>query len=192
MPLSTVSYIPKYLSQAETRAFFRVISKLRDRALFSVIYRYGLRVSEVSLLKRQDVDFVRGRIIIKRVKGGVWAERPLFNWTGQLLRRFLKRQGKSAEPLFPGNNGPLRKRQIQALFSRYRNRAGLDPRYTSHSLRHSIATHLLDAGESMAFVQDHLGHKNIQSTTIYARVSGRHRESAFKRLEASEWIVGAA
>jgi site-specific recombinase XerD len=68
-------------------------------------------------------------------------------------------------------------------------KAGLPQRLTTHSLRHSIATHLLDAGASLEFVQDHLGHRNIRSTAIYARITDRHREALFRRLESSPWIV---
>ena len=189
MPIVWTTTIPKYLTQPEAQAFFGVITNTRDRALFSLIYHYGLRVSEVALLKCQDVDFERKRLVVKRVKGGVWAERPLFESTEKLLRKHLRSNPLGTDALFPGRRGPLRKRQIQTLFTRYRDRAALDTRYTTHCLRHSIATHLLDAGLPMAFVQDHLGHKNIQSTTIYARISGHHREAVFRRLETSRWIV---
>jgi integrase/recombinase XerC len=97
--------------------------------------------------------------------------------------------GSPEGPLFPGRRGPLRKRQIQELFVRYRDQAGLQPRYTCHCLRHSIATHLLDAGMSLEFVQDHLGHRSIRSTSIYARITDRHRAAIFLRLEQSPWII---
>lgn len=181
--------IPKYLTQPEARAFFGVIHRPRDRALFSLIYLYGLRVSEATLLQREDIDLRRKRIIVKRVKGGVWSERPLFEASETLLREYLGELQSGSDPLFPGRQGALKKRQIQALFTRYRDRAGLARRYTCHSLRHSIATHLLDAGLPMEFVQDHLGHKSIQSTTIYARVTSQHRALVFRKLETSPWIV---
>jgi len=182
--------LPRYLTQAEVQAFFGVIRTRRDRALFAVIYQYGLRVSEVALLERGDLDLERRRLIVKRVKGGTWSERPLFLSTEVLLRKYLGRKARDpASALFPGRDGPLKKRQIQTLFVRYRDRAGLNHRYTTHSLRHSIATHLLDAGLPLEFVQDHLGHRNIQSTTIYARITSHHRLAVFERLEASPWIV---
>jgi integrase len=183
--------LPRYLTQEETRAFFGVIADPRDRALFTVIYLYGLRVSEVGLLTRGDIDLDRGRIVVRRRKGGTWAERPLFSSARELLAvhvRSLNGAGPSG-PLFPGNGGPLRKRQIQTLFTRYRGLAGLPATATAHCLRHSIATHLLDAGVSLEFVQDHLCHVNIRSTSIYARITDRHRAAAFRELEASPWIV---
>ncbi len=182
--------LPRYLTQLELRAFFATIRSLRDRALFALIYHYGLRVGEVALLARGDVDLERGRMIVKRLKGGAWTEQPLFSTTGRLLRRYLgARLGSPDGPLFQGRRGGLRKRQIQALFVRYRDLAGLDRRYTCHGLRHSIATHLLDAGVALEFVQDHLGHQSIRSTSIYARITDRHREALFRKLEVSPWIV---
>jgi len=181
---------PRYLTQDEVQRFFGVIKSPRDRALFALVYLYGLRVGEVSLLSRGDVDLTRQRITVRRLKGGVWNERPLFSSALELLWDYLGEDASSPEgPLFPGRSGPLRKRQIQDLFARYRDRAGLPARYTCHCLRHSIATHLLDAGMSLEFVQDHLGHRSIRSTSIYARITDRHRAAVFLRLEQSPWIV---
>jgi integrase len=147
----------------------------------------------VALLQRQDVDLGRERIIVKRLKGGFWAERPLFASSVILLRAHLTREpGGPQDPLFAGRGGPLRKRQIQARFVCYRDRAGLDPRFTCHCLRHSIATHLLDAGMPLEFVQDHLGRQSIRSTSIYARITDRNRAARFRELEASPWIVQPA
>ncbi|MBI1797182.1 MAG: tyrosine-type recombinase/integrase [Candidatus Eisenbacteria bacterium] len=166
------------------------VRNLRDRTLFALIYHYGLRVGEVALLRREDVDLDRGRIVIKRLKGGAWTEQPLFSATARLLRRYLaERDVAPNDPLFRGRLGALKKRQIQSLFVRYRDLAGLDRRYTCHGLRHSIATHLLDAGVALEFVQDHLGHQSIRSTSIYARVTHQHRVALFRELERSPWIV---
>jgi len=182
------------MSQAEARQFFAVIKGRRNQLLFSIIYLYGLRVSETALLSVADVDLDRQRILIRRVKNGAWSERPLFNGILSLLEVYLLNlDDKSPEaPLFPGRKGPLKKRRIQSLFSRYREDSGIGESYTCHSLRHSIATHLLDAGCQLQFVQDHLGHRSIQSTTIYARITNRHREAVFQKLDASPWIVSPA
>jgi len=177
------------MTQTEVRAFLHMIENTRDRALFSLIYLYGLRVGEAVLLDRGDIDFDRGRIVVKRVKNGVWTERPLFSSVRTQLESYFARFGEPAGALFPGRDGSLRKRQIQSLFTHYRDRAGLSRRYTCHCLRHSIATHLLDAGVPLEFVQDHLGHRNIKSTSIYARITDRNRIAQFRKLEASPWIV---
>ena len=181
---------PKYLRQDEIRRFFGVITDPRDGLIFLITYLYGLRVGEVSLLRRGDVDLERSRIVVRRLKNGNWTERPLFSSVRSRLRRYLA--GVSIEedaPLFRGRRGSLQKRQIQSLFVRYRDAAGLPRRLTCHALRHSIATHLLDAGCSLEFVQDHLGHRSIRSTSIYARITDHHRLALFQKLERSPWIV---
>lgn len=181
---------PRYLTQDQVRAFFAALRTPRDRALFALIYLYGLRVGEVGLLRRGDVDLERGRILIRRLKGGAWSERPLFSHAASLLRGHLaSRPPDLTLPLFAGQRGPLRKRRIQALFTAARNRAGLPAQFTCHGLRHSIATHLLDASMALEFVQDHLGHQSIRSTSIYARITDRHRAAVFAQLERSPWIV---
>jgi site-specific recombinase XerC len=111
--------------------------------------------------------------------------------TVALLRRYLDAQHhhEPRTPLFPGRRGPLGKRQIEVLFCRYRDRAGLPRRYTTHSLRHSIATHLIDANMTLQWVQQHLGHVSIRTTLIYAKLSDRHRAEVFRQLEHSPWIV---
>ena len=180
---------PRYLTQDEVRRFLGVITQGRDLVLFTLIYHHGLRVGEVPLLRVSDVDLERGRILVRRLKGGAWSEQVLFTSARMLLRRYLGAGVDPATPLFPGRVGPLRKRQIQARFERYRRLAGLRHELTCHGLRHAIATHLLDAGVPLEVIQDHLGHQSIRSTSIYARVTSHHREAMFRRLEASPWIV---
>jgi integrase len=182
---------PRYLTQAEVTAFFRVIVDVRDRALFALIYLYGLRVSEATRLRRKDVDLEHARIVIRRAKGGIWGIRPLFASARALLVEYLAMHtvADPEAPLFPGRNCALQKRRIQELFTRYARMAAIPLDATCHSLRHAIATHLLDAGESLEFVKEHLGHRKIENTAIYARVSNPARDRAFARLERSPFLV---
>jgi site-specific recombinase XerD len=182
---------PRFLSQAEVRAFFEVIENVRDRALFGLIYLYGLRVSEATRRRVKDLDLLQRRILIRRAKGGIWGIRPLFGSATGLLAAYFAQDppGTPETPLFPGQRGALQKRRIQQLFTRYARSAGLTQDATCHSLRHAIATHLLDAGESLEFVKEHLGHQKIENTALYARVSNPARERAFARLERSPAIV---
>ncbi len=182
--------LPRYLTQPEVLRFFAAIDSPRDRALFALMYHYGLRVGEVLLLTRGDVDLERRRLLVRRLKRGVWSEQVLFEATAAILSAYFEGLSLApAAPLFRGRFGPLKRRRIQALFCRYRDEAGLPPHATTHSFRHSIATHLLDAGMSLEFVQDHLGHQSIRSTSIYARITDRHRAAVFEKLQSSPWIV---
>jgi len=86
---------------------------------------------------------------------------------------------------------PLKKRQIQNLFNEYALAAGIKGG-SIHSLRHSIAVHLLDAGRGIEYVADHLGHRNIQNARIYAQISHPLREQVFRELERHPRIVRIA
>jgi integrase len=184
-PLSGI----KYLSQEELERFFLCVKNPRDKALFGLIYLYGLRASEATLLKLSHIDFEKKRVFIHRVKGGMSGERPLFRTAETLLRRYLKARLETGGGLFTGRQGSLKRQRIYQLFKGYAREAGLDVRYSVHSLRHSIATHLLEAGEGIEFVRDHLGHRSIQNTMIYAQITDSRREEAFRRVERSSKIA---
>jgi len=179
----------KYLSKEDIERLFSCIKSPRDKALFGLTYLYGLRISETLSLKLSHVDLENKRILIQRVKGGIGGERPLLQTAEKLIRKYLKRRLDTGDALFTSRQGNLKRQRVQQLFRGYIRKAGLDPRFTVHSLRHSIATHLLDAGEGIEFVRDHLGHKNIQNTMIYAQLTDRRREEVYRQLEESDEIA---
>lgn len=183
--------LPKYLTQDELHRFFAVISSPRDRALFAVIYHYGLRVDEATLQTVEDIELKNHRIRIRRLKNGLGGEKPLWRHTAKLLRAYLRVRNDAGPYLFTGREGPLKKRQVQNLFAKYAEAAGIKGR-SVHALRHSIAVHLLDAGRGIEYVADHLGHKNIQNTRIYAQISHPLREQVFRDLERHPKIVRLA
>jgi site-specific recombinase XerD len=175
----------KYLSKEEIERLFSYIKNPRDKTLFGLTYLYGLRLSEALLLKLSYVDLENKKILIHRVKGGIGGERPLFITAEKLIRKYLKVRLDTGDALFTSRQGNLSRQRVQQLFKRYAQKAGIDPKYSVHSLRHSIATHLLDAGEGIEFVRDHLGHTNIQNTMIYAQITNHKREEIFRRLETN-------
>ena len=93
--------------------------------------------------------------------------------------------------LFTGRKGPLQKRQVQKLFADYAKVAGVKER-SVYALRHSMAVHLLEAGRGIGYVADHLGHKNIQNTRIYAQITNPLREQVFRELEQHPKIMRLA
>jgi integrase len=88
--------LPKYLTQDELKRFFAVIESPRDRALFGVIYHYGMRVTEALMLTVQDLDFKNHRIRIRRLKNGLGGEKPLWRHTAKLLRAYLRERRAEA------------------------------------------------------------------------------------------------
>jgi integrase/recombinase XerD len=180
--------LPKYLTQDELRTFFTVITSPRDRCLFAIIYHYGLRVDEATALTTEDIDLKNSRIKISRLKNGIGGEKPLWRHTAKLLRAYLRVRPDIPPYLFVGREGALKKRQIQNLFLTHAKVAGIKGR-SVHSLRHSIAVHLLEAGRGIEYVADHLGHRNIQNTRIYAQITNPLREQVFRELERHPKIV---
>lgn len=183
----------KYLTQDETQRLFRVISNKRDKAIFLIAYRHGLRASEVGLLKLDDVDLARGRIRVTRLKGSLSGEYPMQPDEVRAVRAWLKERRLNSTALFQSNQGtPIHRRTLAYAMKCYGTKAGIpEDRCHMHVLRHSIGTHLLDAGADLRFVQDWLGHNNIQNTVIYAQISNKAREEGAKKFFASPMIVGA-
>lgn len=180
-----------FLTQEELKRFLAVISSKRDRALFLLAYRHGLRASEVSLLQRDDVDLKQGRLTIQRLKGSRGGVYPMQADLIKLLRSYLNARKDTLPYLFISNRMlPLDRTMLWRLANKYAERAGLPPEKRKfHCLKHSIATHLLDAGADIRFVQDWLGHANIQNTTIYAQLTNPTRDTQARKFFASHQVV---
>lgn len=182
--------LPKHLTQEELKRFFGAIKSKRDRALFALIYHYGFRVSEAVGLQLSDLDLHRGKIYVRRLKGSISGEKPLWRDTQKIVKAYLRERIPKGETLFTGRSGQLTTRRVSQLFKRYLGEAGLAPdKWGVHSLRHSIAVHILDAGQPLEFVKDHLGHVSIKNTEIYARISDPRRQEIFDRLERHPAVV---
>src|SRR6266566_2059828 len=153
-----------FLTQDEVRRLFAVISGKRDRALFQLAYHHGLRASEVSLLQRDDL---------------------------RCLRAYLRTRDDDSPYLFISTRGiPLERRSYWDLMQKYSQGAAIPkPKRRFHALRHAIAVHLLDAGADVAFVQDRLGHANIQNTMVYMRYTTVTRDAQTRQLFASHRVV---
>jgi site-specific recombinase XerD len=183
-----------YLSKDEVERFFAVIPRenRRDRLLFEMIYRYGLRRREAALVRREHIS---ERIWITRLKGGVSGEYPIHPTTRRLLWPYLGERGdgnKSPYLFFTRQSGtkPLSSSTIYGVFRRYAEGAGIPrERQHPHVLRHSIATHLLDAGWDIADVQDWIGHADIKSTQVYAKVTNKRRETRYVESLSSDAIA---
>ena len=109
----------------------------------------------------------------------------------KLIRSYLRERNDDSPYLFPSNRRlPVDRRTLYVLMRKYGEAAGIpDHKRKFHSLKHSIATHILDAGEDVAFARDWLGHKNIQNTLIYARFSAVTQEARAPQVFASHRVV---
>ena len=159
---------------------------LRDRALLEVMYSAGVRVSELTGLDLGDVDLDGG---LATVRGKGKRERLALLGPPALeaLRAWLPvRQGllrpRAKDALFLNRNGTrLSSRSVGRLLEKYLAQAGLDPRTSPHTLRHSFATHLLDAGADIRSVQELLGHRNLATTQIYTHVTTQRLRDSYHK-----------
>ncbi|MCH7906252.1 MAG: tyrosine recombinase XerC [Chloroflexi bacterium] len=149
----------------------------RDRALLEVLYSAGLRVAEVCSLDIGDIDFQARelRVIGKGAKERIaLLGRPALAALGEYLRHSrpaLERRPAEQALFLNRYGGRLSARSVERLVKRHALKAGLDPGFHTHTLRHSFATHLLDGGADLRVVQDLMGHSSPATTQIYTYVS---------------------
>ena len=175
----------RFLTLDETARLFRAIGPhRRDRALFLIAYRHGLRASEVGLLRVEDIDLKTLRIMVHRLKGSHSGAHPLQPDEAKALKALLREREVPPPVLFPSNRGdPIARRTLDWLMKKYGGMADLPPaKRHFHCLKHSIATHLLEAGADLRFVQDWLGHSNIQNTVVYTFLTARGRDSVARKV----------
>jgi len=175
--------LPRVMSMEDVKTLLHSC-ELYSKALFSIIYDCGLRSSEACNLKWTDIDVHRRMVHIKRGKGGKDRIVPISGKTLIVLKVYRKSY-PSMNYVFkcfgadkPVNNHFLRLRLKEAL-----TRAELDTQLTTHSLRHSFATHLLECGEDIQTVKERLGHRSIQATMIYLHVARIERHNCISLID---------
>jgi type 1 fimbriae regulatory protein FimB len=178
----------RFLTFDELKRLFNVIKSegsKRDRALFLLAYRHGLRASEVGRFHKTDVDFKQLRIYCHRLKGSYSGQHTMEPDEARILKAYVNSREDDSPLLFPSRrNLPISRKRLDALMKHYGELAGL-PRDKQHFhvLKHTCATHLLETGDDLRFVQDWLGHSNIQNTVIYTHlVSASRAEKARKHF----------
>ncbi len=167
--------LPVVLNITETRMVLEAARTLRDKLLLSVLYGTGMRVSEVSRMRWSDIDYERMTIRVWAGKGRKDRDVLLPECLVPLLRAAADVAGKD-EFLFPSegqrrSGRHLSPRTIERVMSRAVQLAGVTKAATPHSLRHSFATHLIENDTDVRYIQKMLGHANLETTTIYTKVS---------------------
>jgi integrase/recombinase XerC len=158
---------------------------LRDVAVLETIYSCGLRISELCGLRVEDIDF-SGQMVRVRGKGKkerlVPVGQPALAAIQQYWAQLLEPPA-GPEPVFRADTAkaaPLSPLQLARRLKTYLAVAGLDPHLTPHKLRHSYATHLLDAGADLRSVQELLGHAHLATTQVYTHVTTERLKKAYE------------
>ncbi|AET67812.1 site-specific recombinase XerD [Desulfosporosinus orientis DSM 765] len=178
--------LPDVLSQNEVLQILNPVRNLKHRTLLVLTYSAGLRVSEVVNLKISDIDYTRMLIHVRQGKGKKDRYTVLSTGAIGVLRDYMTSY-HVIDWMFPGENpnNHITERTVQRVFENARDKAGIRKNVSVHSLRHSFATHLLESGTDLRYIQELLGHLNSKTTEIYTHVT----EKDIQRIRSPfDWI----
>lgn len=179
--------LPSILSEEEMIGLIQKTENLKHRALLMTAYSAGLRVSELVRLKIKDVDSSRMLLHVRQGKGGKDRMVPLSQKLLLTLREYAKRY-KPKEYLFEGEGGgSYGTRTAQEVLQDAKTKAGIHKKGGIHLLRHSYATHLLEAGTDIRYIQAFLGHNSLKTTMLYTHVSKLKIETIQSPLDKLNW-----
>lgn len=172
---------PALMSKKELAHFFSSMDNLRDRAMFETVYGAGLRLSEITHLRVQDIDSEQMRIFVHHGKGGKDRYTLLSQRNLEVLREYW-REYRPNHPegylFYPRKQRQkvLTPRSVANAFRNCCKNAGLPDTYTVHTLRHCFATHLLESGAEVCQIKELLGHTFIQTTAFYLHIGNMNKQ----------------
>ncbi len=168
--------LPSVLSREEIEKLISAGRRERDRLLLRLLYVTGARVSEISALRWEDINIKDRTAVIRGGKGGKDRIVLFDEVTARELAEYRRKHGGQ------GRIFPLSPRTIQRIVKMAAARAGLRKEVHPHTLRHSIATHLLESGADLRAIQELLGHASLSTTQIYTHVSREHLKKEYEKL----------
>ena len=189
--------LPRHMKDDQVKSLFAVIKDLRDRAMFMLMLRCGLRVQEVAQLTVDALEYQRRQIFVFKGKGGRDRVVYMSEDARSALSAYMEKRSSKAKGLFlvqkgPMKGKPLSVRGIQKRIEYYARKSNLN--VSCHRLRHTMATQLLNADADLATIQDLLGHGQITTTQRYCRVANlkvqrdyyKAMEVVLQRMEGQE------
>jgi site-specific recombinase XerD len=182
--------LPKVISKEQIAALINAIQNTKHKTIIMLAYACGLRVSEVVSLKVKHIDGQRKMLFIERAKGKKDRIVSLSPNMLIMLREYYK-QYKPQDYLFEGQfeKEHLTTRSVQNVLQKAKEKAGIKQDGSMHMLRHSFATHLLDKGIDVVFIQKLLGHNDIKTTLKYLHVTNKDLINILSPLEDIEGLL---
>lgn len=166
--------LPKILSEEELNVFFNACENYMYKTIFMLIYGTGVRISEATNIRIEDIDSKNMRLFVRNGKG----ERERFTVLPKASLEMLRECYKRYKPKHPEgymflntDGNPLKVERLRVFFRRYRRKAKISEEFIVHSLRHSFATKLVEEGVPLVQVKELLGHSCIRSTMTYVHVA---------------------
>ncbi len=190
----------KYLTQQEATRLFNAIEysegihTIRDLAIFRVAYRCGLRASEISLLKLEDYNMIKGELYCKRLKGSSNNTIRLDTKTKQILDKYITENNIISEGniIFKSQkDNPISRQTLDYLMKKYCSLAMIDDRkkHHFHALKHTTAVHLAESDMDIKELQWWLGHKAVTNTEIYFQFTTKQQEKMYGKLDRNNEMV---
>jgi len=171
--------LPSVLTKEEMKRLFENTPNEKSKLMLMTLYSSGMRVSELVKLKWKDLELEQK---VAWVRGGKGNKDRMIILSDAIVRK-LTVLDRETEYIFPGQNGPLTTRNIQEIVKLAAAKANIDKKVTPHTLRHSFATHLLEAGNDIRLIQELLGHSNLQTTQIYTHVSNEQKKKVVSPMD---------
>jgi len=185
--------LPVVLSLEEVRNILGRVRLFRYRVCLITIYSCGLRLQEGTRLQIPDIDSARMLIHVRHGKGGQDRYVPLPRRTLELLREFWRTHrnpvwifpacGRGARTGMPTAHRPIPKSSVQIVFREALLESGIQKRASIHTLRHSYATHLLEAGVDLRTIKEYLGHRSANTTVLYTHLTDKVQQQARHSLD---------
>jgi site-specific recombinase XerD len=164
--------LPEVFSRSEVQRLLDLEKNPKHRLLLMITYSSGLRVSEVVALRKRDIDFSRRTILVRKSKG----RKDRYTLLSERAADFIQKYCRIFDIdnwLFPGQEGHISIRTAQYIFDKALRNARIEKDVSIHGLRHTFATHLLENGTDIRYIQGLLGHASISTTERYTHIARR-------------------
>lgn len=175
--------LPKYLDKKQLAQLMELAKDdTRERTIIEVLYNTGVRISELLNIKKSDIKWDTRQIWIEKGKGNKERFVLFTPECSERLSKYLKEIKIDSPYIFPNKQGnPLGRYWVEVIFKNYSMKLGF--RVTPHFMRHTMAAHLAEKGMPISYIQDLLGHKNINATRKYTRLSNKARKKQYDNYQ---------
>lgn len=161
--------LPKVISKKQVRELIEKTKNMKHKLIMKILYSTGMRLNELVNLKRQDIDFDKNTVSIRKGKGKKSRITIISKDLNLDLLKYYSNEDLNTDYVFEGRRGRYSKKSVQEVVKQAGKRIGI--KLHPHMLRHSFATHLLESGVDMRYIQKLLGHSDVKTTQIYTHVS---------------------
>lgn len=170
--------LPEVFAKNEVKKILATIQNVKHKLLLGLMYSSGLRVSEIINVRVKDLDFENQMLKVRQAKGAKDRITIMSKKVSNVLEKYVKNKKindyvfeSSREACLPTRQGKLTERSVQKVFTQALKKSKIKKQASCHSLRHSFATHLLENGTDIRYIQELLGHKRLETTQVYTKVS---------------------